>query len=214
MSELSDAYAEIGDFLGRQYADLDLFCCIYGSFPAQRETSKSDIDLFVAVSDPTKVDFRSLVDFVLLIHRKRGLEQDEEVPYENKLLVSYADIAAATDLKPFYANGELFVRPVEKTKAFLSSEEIKQRLLLNALTTPHDCIVGNRLMHMEFRAKAERGLYQLASTLSQLQSPDVDDLVEVLLRDTAGNEGEWYLGYKDYDTVRAYLKYILSKNHD
>ena len=214
-NRLLEFYGEIASYLTEHIGAEDFFCCVYGSFPALRQTSRSDIDLFVAVPSFNEALLNEIVSFIKTLHTREGLAQDDEVPFENKLLVSYDDVAAAVALEPFLVGTELQVQPVKKSKSFLSSTHIRWRLLFNALTTPHDYIAGDRMRYLVYRMTAEKNLLRLASVLSNPQSGvGVDQLVDALIGDSHGNSGEWFLGYKDYDTIRAYLRFLLLKHHD
>lgn len=206
-------YDQIAHFLSERLLSEEYFCCVYGSYPALRDTSQSDIDLYVAVPKFDKALLNELTEFIMRLHSAEGLNQDDEVPFYNKLLVSYCDVAAAVDLEPFLNEKKLHVTPIEKSKEFLSSSHIRQRLIFNAFTTPHDYIAGNRLEYLQYRMRAEQGLYRLAVFLSPSLSPTIEKMVEALIYDEHGNSGEWFLGYKDYDTIRAYLSFLLLKYH-
>lgn len=209
-------YREIQDFLQKELPTKGYFCCVYGSYPAKQNTSQSDIDLFVA-SELTSDDlFRKIEMFVLNLHKKHGLTQDEEVPYRNKLLVSYTDVMSAVTLKQFISpkKEEYAITKVEKTKEFLMSDNIRLRLIFNALTTPHDFISGDFAAYLKFRERAEKSLYELAKYLCHTPTHSVFALVDALMRSGTGEEGEMYLGYKNFDVVIEYLSYILSSQHE
>ncbi|MEX0909962.1 MAG: nucleotidyltransferase domain-containing protein [Candidatus Paceibacterota bacterium] len=206
-------YKEIADFLEQQLPVKEYFCCVYGSYPAKRNTSQSDLDLFVASESVSEDLYRRLEKFILELSNLHGLTQDEEVPYRNKLLVSYADVQSAVSLAQFKSpdDGSITVPKIEKTKEFLSSDHIRLRLIFNALTTPHNFISGNFLTYLNFKNIAEQGLQQLAIQICDGVNSDVENLVNVLMRSSDGEEGEMYLGYKNFDSIRSYLQFILSK---
>lgn len=208
-------FAELMDFSAKYLNDKDHFVCVYGSYASGHYSDVSDIDIFIAANNHTKDDFENLRDFLIDLHVRHGLNLDDEVPYENKLMMSYDDLHNAVLLKPFIKHESGYkVPPVEKKKEFLSSDEIRWRLVLNALTSPHVCVSGNKDMYESFRQGAERALIELAIGLSATNEPGHQDLFDVLVRGDQGEEGEMYLGYKpDRDAVMCYLKEIIARNH-
>lgn len=191
------------------------FICLYGSSVHARENVKSDIDLFL-VSDqpdrhlPTHLDAMS--DFVRNLHFTHGRELDEEVPYANKLVYSTRDINDGTSLRCFDANtkGQIIVPAVEKTTAFLGSREIKLRLALNALTSPH-LIIGN-----DFRLyRNQRRAAEIAMTLTGISLCDSHrfrelDILQRLSVNASGETEELHLGYKTNSTeVRTWMEKFI-----
>lgn len=206
-------YNPIAHFLEENLERENFFCCVYGSYPLNRANLNSDIDLFIATSDSQKEKFNTIKNFILKVHNINDMKQDHEVPYENKLLVTYNDVRNAVTLNPFKRKDELYVPEIRKEPDFLSSTHIRERLLFNALSGPNDCIAGNYTKYLEFREMAEESLYKLACSLSSKNKPIVDDLVNVLLYSPSGEEGEMYLGYKDIPAVKGYLSFVLNKYH-
>ena len=68
--------------------------------------------------------------------KQHKMNLDEEVPYSSKLIYTDADVEYMLRNTPFKnINGVYRITPIEKTAEFLSSKEMKYRLLLNILTT-------------------------------------------------------------------------------
>lgn len=211
-----DCYKEISRFLSKLLPADSYFCCVYGSYPAKRNTSHSDIDLFVACESTSEDLFKKIELFVLELHSKYGLKQDEEVPYANKLLVSYSDVAQAVNLQQFRDSREsrYTIPRITKNSDFLSSPHIRMRLIFNAMTSPHEFISGNVGAYLEFRDLAEHNLTKLVKQLIDVPNSDPFALADALICNDSGEEGEMYLGYKNYDCIKNYLAYILSKNYE
>lgn len=195
------------------------FCCIYGSSTYLQGRESSDIDLFFAVHDDQfeDVDLDLLVEKTEDLHTRLRRKIDNEVPYTTKLLYKFSDIENALTLRCFEGeDGELTVPQVVKSEEFLSSNSIKERLALNALTTPH-LMLGNE---GERRTKYERlagiAMLLVGITLSggRLDGPvNEEEVIRNLVVSPSGETGEMYLGYKiDRPQVIEYLRTVVSKS--
>ena len=195
------------------FSDRDHFVCVYGSYASGHYTTKSDIDLFIAAEHHGQDEFERARDTVRELHRAFGLPLDDEVPYENKLIVSYDDVRGAIALHPFINEDGYAVPPVEKSEEFLSSRAIRLRLILNALTTPHVCISGNVQLFDSFKGEAEQALVVLAHGLLKKTPASHSELVMVLIQGTEGENGEMYLGYKkERPAVVRHLEDLITRN--
>ena len=147
------------------------FVCIYGSYPTNYFSKKSDLDLFFATENYDKFDFQRIKDFIIDLHGKYNLFVDEEVPYENKLIIKYEDIINATNLLPF-KKGQLYVIPtIKNNSTFLQSKQVKLRLILNALTTPHIFIHGNNTDYLFYKKQSEVAIINLAKEFLNNKNP-------------------------------------------
>lgn len=195
-------------FSGRQY-----FACNYGSYATDSFHPSSDIDIFFAAEEVTPEDITAVTSFMIQYHLENGLARDEEVPYENKLMVSYNDVNQAANLAGLDQNGMQIVVPkVIKDASFLSSLKVRFRLLFNALTSPHQFIGRDYQAYSIFKDVAERNLFKLAKALSNgTVDLNLGNLIEALLQSPNGEEGELFLGYKKNKKTIDYLKGVLAK---
>jgi predicted nucleotidyltransferase len=151
----------------------DYFVCVYGSYASSDFTKDSDLDLFIATEGHDMVDFKTIRDFVVNLHIQNNLKINEEVPYINKLIVSYGDVTDAIKLKAFIKRGQkYFIPPVTDNKDFLMSREVRLRIILNALTSPHECICGNKKEYTKSKQKAEKAVLKLAHSLVSKANPN------------------------------------------
>lgn len=212
MNTKAKIFKEITDFASENFSG-DYFVCVYGSYATEDYTEVSDVDMFVAMKDYSSLDFDKTKDFLIDLHVRHNLNLDDEVPYENKIIVTYEDMMYATSLRPFIKTHIGYEVPtVEKHKDFLSSPEIRWRLLLNALTSPNEYVYGNKEIYEKFRKDAERAVVKLAVGISPYNKPTIDDLFEALTTGSGGEEGELYLGYKkDRESVIVHLKELISR---
>jgi threonine-phosphate decarboxylase len=185
-------------FAKEHFGDRPFFGCLYGSYPSGTATDDSDLDLFFATPDVTPEDIQAVTRFVAQYHDENHLTHDEDVPYENKLVVSYDDIGQAIQLKGLAEeDGKTIVPPIVKEEAFLASLEVRYRLLFNALTSPHSFFGEDLLSYEDFRTIAEDQLRRVALGLLGPDSKvTIESLVESLLKGQKGEEGEMFLGYK------------------
>lgn len=217
MSESMDqGIAEItGYFQDVRVSDVD-FLLFYGSC-VYKQNSLSDIDLLISAEDTTQYDISELTDRVINVHKKHSREIDTEVPFENKLLYSFDEVEEAVRLKQFRSSiGRLVIPEVVKEPEYLNSQNVKLRLALNALTTPHKVIAENKATYEEFKLKAEIGILNLAESIAG--SGEIEDFTDeqifaALTLGPNGEQGEDYLGYKtEYPEVKEYLWSILSRH--
>lgn len=205
---------EIVSFSREYLCHLDCFVLVYGSYASGHYCNTSDVDVFIVVDRYNSKDFTKSLNFLTDLHTRYNLKIDNEVPYVNKLIVSYKDVMHAIALDPFiYKEEKYHVPPIRKSKKFLSSQEIRWRLILNALTSPHLFIYGNKKKYLSFKNNMEKSIVRLASGLIGAQKPTTNNLTKILLTSVYGEEGEMYLGYKkERKEVVEYLKNLIKKS--
>jgi hypothetical protein len=198
------------------FRDRPYFGCAYGSYPSETAQANSDLDVFFATPDVTPDDISSLTEFIVKYHIDHALMQDEEVPYNNKLVVSYDDISQAVNLKGLSKeNGKIIVPPIIKEASFLASLPVRYRLLFNALTSPHEFFGKDFGAYESFRAIAENQLVRVALDLLGLYDVvSVESLIESLFKNRQGEEGEMFLGYKRNPKSIAHITRIIQDRFD
>lgn len=214
MNIKSKLFRELELFFKKNFKSRDYFVCVYGSYASNDFTKNSDLDLFIATENHNTVDFDKVRDFVVDLHVRNNLKINEEVPYTNKLVMSYKDLVDAISLKAFIKNGSKYlIPPVTEDKKFLGSRAVRLRIILNALTSPHQYICGNKKKYTASKQKAETAIMLLACGLTKKNNLTQDKILEVLLRGAHGEEGGVYLGYRPKRVrVVRYLKELISRN--
>lgn len=101
------------------------------------EEISSDLDLCIVGENITEQEKREIKEMVIQFHNSNKLKLDDEVPYNNKLFFSYEEIINAIIYNPFIIDGKINIRKIQKDKYFLSSIEMRKRLIINILTTKH-----------------------------------------------------------------------------
>ena len=148
-----------------------------------------------------------MVSFIKEIHKKHGLKIDAEVPHEKKILVSLQDFEKGIRGHGFEVKeGRVYIPEIKKTPEFLSSDEIVMRLMLNAITSKHIFVTGNKKYYLEKRKQALENLIRLFMSAKNMQETTVNELVENIIRKNKIEHGELFLGYKDNQVIRKHLK--------
>lgn len=201
---LSDLSTRIDDLMKNK----NYLALVYGSSVYKDNPFKSDVDVLIAVKDSyCTVSLRTkLKKIVTDIHKKYNLPIDDEIPFSQKLLVPFSEIDKAISCCGMDAvNGRVIIKPVEKTKSFLSSRCMKLRLIHNALTTCGMVLCGNTKKYFALRKKAMKTLIWMLAHQLPRGGFAFADLLKVLYSD-GKNEGEYYLGYKKNALVSNLLE--------
>jgi len=207
-------FCELKVFCKNYFKNRDYFALVYGSYASDDFTEKSDLDFFIATDKHDVADFIKVRDFIVDLHNSNGLKINEEVPYENKLIVSYEDAVDALNLKAFIKKEVKYViPPVTADEEFLASKEVRFRIILNALTSPNRFICGNRNKYNSFKNEAEKAIIKLAYGITVAEKPTKEEILNVLLIGLNGEESGDYLGYRKHrPKVIKYLKKLISTN--
>lgn len=160
--------------------------------------SSSDLDLCLVVDkELTPSEKESLIMFTKNFQKRRNLKIDEEIPFENKLIYTKKEIEDVFINSPFRnSNGEYFYRDIIKNKEFLSSSQMKKRLLLNILTTDHKSC--GKLLDLKFYE--QKAWFEILTMLTKVFNTNLRNIDNVLdnlyVNPVNFLAGEMYLGYK------------------
>lgn len=178
-----------------EFPYLNLGIIIYGSNIFN--INSSDLDVCIIVDNICMEDRAKITKKIIEFHHKYKLKIDQEVPYENKLIFSYQDIKDAIINHPFINTGITIINPIVKTKEFLSSIEMRKRLILNILTTKHISINCKHVIK-QYEKKAWDIMLKTIIEYANITELTPENILKNLYRDVyTGNEGEMFLGYKD-----------------
>jgi L-2,4-diaminobutyrate decarboxylase len=190
--------------------DINSFVIIYGG-STYKQYSNSDLDLLFYIEKPTKNIYPSIQNYIDDLHQRYELSKDEEVPSSNKLLYVGDEIHQAERLECFNLDNKpsSIVNKVVKSKEFLSSHEIKIRLIINAFTTPN-IVIGNEGLANKYISTISKSITGLSILLNDSSEFTMDNLYDRLVNNARGISGELFLGYKaEFPEVEVKLKYIL-----
>lgn len=169
---------------------------LYGSTVYGKVSSDLDISFIVKKFD--EKDYEKIKNLTIEFQKQHKMNLDEEVPYSSKLVYTDSDVEYMLKNTPFKKiNGVYRISPIEKTPQFLSSKEMKYRLLLNILTTRSLTLQGNTEKIDKYRQKAWDLLVKIIISYNELSEFDLDHFIKLLYKDEkTNNEGEMFLGYK------------------
>jgi len=202
---------DIHDEIAKIFNWMRYFSLIYGSYPNWSANSQSDLDIVVGVPTFKEKLFNYLKDYIIELHKTNNLWIDNEVPYENKLLIPYDEFYKSSKLKWLkFKNDSISVPEIEKTSMFLASQDIKYRLIFNILTVPTIYSWNDSMNYSSLKNEAEDNLIMLALDLSDKTELKEEDLLRSLLLSKDGRkEWELFLWYKNITIVIEYLKSII-----
>lgn len=161
------------------------------------EEISSDLDLCIVGENITEQEKREIKEMVIQFHNSNKLKLDDEVPYNNKLFFSYEEIINAIIYNPFIINGKINIRKIQKDKQFLSSIEMRKRLIINILTTKHIMINCDISKMQIAKNMAWDLILKVIIEYSSIKTLEPDVILKNLYYDSKNNvEGEMFLGYK------------------
>jgi arginyl-tRNA synthetase len=198
-------------FLSHLQDNPEDYICVYGSSVYSPDKLTSDVDLFAVTHGVGKLALDPLVSFIKDLHIRHGRHLDAEVPYENKVHYTAAEVEDAVQFGGFEVqSSHITVPPVRKESAFLQSPAIKARLALNGLTTPHVVFGEDFRRYHIARERAGEAAALLAISLIDRQEVSVPLLRDALTVSETGASGEMFLGYKtQYPIVNEHLSGVL-----
>ena len=174
------------------------------------DDNSSDLDVCVIVRKNNSQLQEKIINETLKFHLIHNLRIDDEVPHTNKLVYTIDEIEETLNNPPFYENGIVVIHDIVKNMQFLSSKEMKQRLLLNILTTDH-LTVGESTKDYEIRAL--RIILDVIINYFKIDDKSETEILECMYQNKyTGATGEMYLGYKKNHKEKD--KYLRKKIHE
>ncbi|MEU8134962.1 nucleotidyltransferase domain-containing protein [Streptodolium elevatio] len=191
--------------LAAAHTRLGGYALAYGSHAHGGGRAASDLDLLFVHDQPPATACAQLVDAVIELHRREGLDLDTEVRHDVKLCGTFDDIDHATALVGFGAP-HLAVTPVSDDPEVLNAQPFRLRLFLSALSGPHLFLAGDLTAYRRHTAAADRATAQLALALLGT-TPDFTaaDAAACLLVGPDGSRGKDWLGWEPGPALYATL---------
>lgn len=186
----------------------DMTMILYGSTVFGVKTSDLDV-CFVSMESLTEDQFLQLENITRNFHLKNNLRIDEEIPYKNKLVYTNNFVENTLINPPFpYINNKFIIPPINKSKEYLSSKEMSQRLLLNILTVKNEVLCGDKELIKEYGYRAWEKIIKVVLSYSEQNVFLIEELLKNLYIDPySKEEGELYLGYKtNLEEKKIYLQ--------
>lgn len=196
------------DLIQAKFFDTIQSIIFYGSNIYDDISSDLDVCVIVRKNNPQLQE--KIINETLKFHLIHNLRIDDEVPHTNKLVYTIDEIEETLNNPPFYENGIVVIHDIVKNMQFLSSKEMKQRLLLNILTTDH-LTVGESTKDYEIRAL--RIILDVIINYFKIDDKSETEILECMYQNKyTGATGEMYLGYKKDHKEKD--KYLRKKIHE
>jgi hypothetical protein len=185
----------------------DGYALAYGSHAMGTQGPTSDLDLlYTGRHQLTTNQLAVLTDGVIALHRRCGMQLDEEVPFAVKLWATTDQVEQAATLEGFRSRWGKPPPTVRETW-FLSTNDFRLRLVFNVLTSPHIFLGGNVTAYRDQVRTAERSAAQLAQALTGIGRPTLPQAWAALWQAPDGRTGKDYLGY----LVAPHLLSVLTR---
>ncbi len=184
----------------------DVQAIIYGSSVLQKEHAllTSDLDLMIIASDSAGLQGNVVETFLRCLHSFYSLPLDNEIPFERKLIIPRSFVERVITLGAFpRKNGRPIIRPINKAKEYLESDEMLRRLVMNVLTCKTSLVFGDCTSMIESQRRA---CLQMTRTVIAQKGNfrDPKEIYSFLFKN--GNRvGEDHLGYKNHPTIRRHV---------
>lgn len=202
MNKICNDYCQL---IKDNFCDIVNTIIIYGS--NIYNASSSDLDVCLIVDSCNEEQKQEIINKSIEFHKQHSLKIDEEIPHNNKLIYTKEEVLETLNTPPFYENNNVVIHDIVKTEKFLSSKEMKQRLLLNILTTDH-LTVGQSTSKYELLAF--KIMIDVVTRYYNLNDKSAEKILDCLYQNQyTGAEGEMYLGYKK--NYKQKEKYLLKK---
>ena len=187
---------EYVEYVGKEIKHMNPDILLYGSTVYGKITN--DLDISFIVKKFNSKDYEKIKNLTIEFQHQHKMNLDEEVPYSSKLIYTDSDVEYMLRNSPFKkVNGIYRISPIEKTIKFLSSKEMKYRLLLNILTTRSLILQGDKEKIDVYKQKAWDLLVKIIISYNELSEIDLDNFIKLLYKDEKTNQdGEMFLGYK------------------
>ncbi|MBE5806465.1 MAG: histidinol-phosphate aminotransferase family protein [Clostridiales bacterium] len=198
--------------INNKFKDKDVIVVLYGS--SVEGNVSSDFDVCTFLHSYSEEDAKKIGDITKQFHIDNKLKLDNEVPFESKTIYSFFDIERMLLKPPFPVfRNEFYITPIEKNEEFLSSDDIKLRLLLFVLTANSVVIGGNEQIFNSYRERAWETLIRVI--YSYLGNPylSVDEFVKNISENYFnGDRGKDFLGYREEKEIQH--NYLLNKTEE
>jgi predicted nucleotidyltransferase len=182
---------------------------LYGSSLESRKDAH-DVDVSIIVPDYTSDKLNKIANTAMDLHLKYGFRLDFDVPYKNKILYSLEDVSRAISAKAFLKkNGKFVIDPIKMEEEFLESDSMKDRLLLNVLTTKNKLLFGDRIFFKKITKLAWATIVRVVFSNSNNHGLSKSEFIELLGGDCAA--GKQYKSYLGYDLRNSLIRNHLEK---
>lgn len=205
MNQICSNYCRL---IKNNFSDVIKSIIIYGSNIYSENSSDLDVCLIVDKINPQLK--RKIISETLKFHSEYKLKIDDEIPHTNKLIYTIDELEETLRDSPFLEDGKTIIRDIVKSKDFLSSKKMKQRLLLNILTTDHLTIGDSTI---DYEERAFKIILNAITDYFKVDNKSEEEILECMYTNKyTGSSGEMFLGYKrNYPEKERYLREKIHK---
>ena len=193
----------------------DCMIVVYGSSAYGKKSS--DLDVVFILKQCNKKLYDLIEKYTIQFQIDRGMQIDQEVPYINKLVYTFNELQNILDYSVFpFCKGKYNINPILINEEYFKSVEMKNRLMLNILTTYSVLINGNKKEFENYRMLAWKNIIVIVSSYYDLDVINIEDFTKSLYLDNKTKAyGEDFLGYKEsnpklYLHIKRNLKTVLN----
>jgi hypothetical protein len=181
------------------------FVMIYGSYAYKLVKPSSDLDIVFFTNSYSKERRDRIIAFIKQLHIRYGMELDNEIPYENKSLISYEFLLKACQGDGIIKDGQWDIPEIEKNKQYLSSKELLLRFFMGVMMNPNILVAGNTTIYNAYRDMATRNLIRAVIYLNKRFHVSSVSLAKDFCVSTRGEFGDYYLGFSHTEPFISYL---------
>ena len=211
-NKLKRMVTDLKKFLDETFKGNPFFVIIYGSYAEGVENENPDLDIIILCEHKDKKLIQKCVDFVIELHKKNSLKLDNEVKYENKLVISFSFLKRSILGEGFkIINNRFHIPPIVKTREYLDSEELLLRFTHSVMVHNHLFITGNKKRYNLFRNAAIKSLMAVIISNKNKLKFTKDELVKSYIWN-GKSTGDFFLGYLDRKCDYHYLSKIVNKS--
>lgn len=199
--------AKLKSFVHEEFGKYEkFFCMVYGSHAYAQVGNNSDFDFMIVTSNISPGRIKRTTKFAKNLHQKFGISLDNEIRYEDKLIISCELIELACEGHGFKNHlGQWYIPEIVKTKSCLTSFWLRLRFLHGLMVHCNHFLIGDRDYYEYIRMKAAENLLKAICSAQKIESLTPDELVSVFMKH-GEYTGDYYLGFRKGLIPETYLK--------
>ncbi|MEK7152740.1 MAG: hypothetical protein AAB834_02230 [Patescibacteria group bacterium] len=176
----------------------------YGSTVRDGSTT-SDLDMLIVERSASADAWRtSFTESLISLHTATGRMIDLEVPYQNKLFYTVGELACSLSHTMFWEGGAFAIKTFEGSAdddPYFASPDMKLRLGLNAFSSAHVFLGGNKAWHSQLGHAATISLGHLAAQIvgPAIETAPFTEIKAALVTSSDGASYKDFLGYHPAD---------------
>ena len=192
---INKLYNDYSQRIKEAFPESKIIIISFGSFAYGFDTS--DFDVCNIFDYYGKKEKEKIKDVTINFHIDNNLKIDNDVPFENKCIFSFDDIRKVIKNPPFpIISDKYYISPIIKKAEYLSSIEVKDRILLNILTSKMVPINGHLDKIYKFTEEAWETIIRVIFSNIGNKPLDQKMFLNHMYKNPIGNEkGKDYLGY-------------------